>query len=795
MWPFSRGPEQQPKNVQDVPKHALNPFTLENALDENRYAKFSRFLRVLFLAHMAAYPVREEIGIVALNLPRTIDAALSDRDPEAHAKTLLDTYAKEIDAGEPIPVDLATLYLEQEREAAGVSDKDIDAATAKFEEILTSANVLKSAGKPREEVMGFVLKQQGDYDDSSSLMTDLLLQGKGECEARQRFISAMYQRLYPEDVAAGRMRLETFKSWVDKTGVLHAGHVRVAVNQDDRVLVLEGDAVQNDPASEHKTISSAETTQLAVTGYAEKEGLFDINEGSRVKPVSMKDLGLRIIKGEHVLESAKDALHNVVTNNSVTAYPDAATTYGTEGRGTRDVNPHRVAGSWAPSHYDWDKALTLVEFYSELTAADLSKVYRSQAGDFDLRKFDVKDPEVMRVLIDEREKKISKLQAKIPESFTRSSLPFVIRPDQQLPTEPFQKYPGTFSIEKASGIPKFLEEVPVQNLSLYEVSAVPDNIGLVYWTEDAQIDITATGSDDIDPQHHLWKIGDRMQSGEIFISVAPIITGGRVNEKKKPSPPQPSIGTNAFEGVRIRSLYISGVRVDSFGFLVADEKISYSGHMAKGALSHAIATEMTLTFPKNQPVTDAPLYETNTVNTSRASVGTVTVRGTSYGEDAFAHTWAFTLISHVPGPLTPDTLNADNPNFFRKSIERVVLMEAPIDAFQRQVTQLGLWNAAPKPYIGERVGMVIFVPAKDVDHLASTDIGSVPSLEHQVELARSTGCIDPAVPVIILAAEQLDGLVKEYGGYEMIPDEALIKADFLKGRDEEVMRQRQQWTR
>ncbi|MFA4845391.1 MAG: hypothetical protein WC654_02435, partial [Patescibacteria group bacterium] len=431
MWPLRRPPET-PHEPESSPKRGLNVFTKEHARSEWNYGRFSRLLKVLAVAHMAAYPVLDEIGIVASNVPRAVEKAVGGKDSEKQAKELLERYKKEIESGEPVPIDLATFYLEQEREAAGVSQKDADAARKKFEEILAKAMKMKERGAHRAEVLGFVLKQQGAYDDASSLMTDLLVRGKGECEARQRFISSAYQRLYPQDVQAGKMKSETFRSWVDKHGVYHAGHVRVVIDQGARVEVLEGDALQVDPKSEHEKITKTETTRLAVTGYAAKEGLYDLNEDSRVKPVSVEEQAKRVLSGSHALESAKQALHDAVADNSVSAYPDSATTYGVEGVGTRDVDPKPVAGSYTPSHYDWDKAveITLTKPHEELTMKNFEHAYNRQSGYFDLRDFEIKDPAVMRSVV---ELWIDK-RSQPPE---RERHPFYIRPDQSLPVEPF----------------------------------------------------------------------------------------------------------------------------------------------------------------------------------------------------------------------------------------------------------------------------------------------------------------------------------------------------------------------
>ncbi len=758
MWPF-RSPEQsQP----DPSAKGISPFTREHAKSERNAHRFSRFLKVWFVAHMAAYPVREELYVVGGNVPRMVEKALSDRDPEAQAKQMLEQYRSEIESGEPIPVDLLTFYLEQEKESAGVSGEEISVAKGKFEEIIAKAKEIKEKGSSRSEVLGYVLKQQGDYDDSSSLMTDLLVRGKGECEARQRYISAAVQRLYPEDVSAGKMKSETFRPWVDKQGLFHPGHVRVVIDQGERVEVLEGDAVKSDPAKEHVKITKIETTRLAVTGYAAKEGLYDLDEGSRVKPISVTDQVSRAVKGSHKLESAQEALHNALTDNTVAAYPTAATTYGREGVGTRDVDPHPVGDSWAPSRYDWDHAIefTLVKPYPLLTMENFDRVYNPQSGYFEFEKYDIPDPLVMKKIVQMRNEKQRRSGLKAGT--------IMIRSDQKLPIESFGNTPVEFSIRNGSYIPKELESISVSKLSLYDVDTIPKNIASVHWTPDATLFMTVAGEGDIDP-HHALRNFFGLAHGTCSILIDPMKTVKN----------RPSLSSEVFNGANVGSLTVSGLTVPSFGTLHA-EKIIFEGKTEPGQFQSVGADYLSIQFPENQNVLDLPLYLDDGHGFRIANIKTVEVHGVVYGSEAFSHVPLNTLISRVEGPIANDT-------FKNTRIVHVVLMQDPFSSFDiSRVKSTGVVTV--DPYIGKGVGMVVFVPSMnnltEYDAQAMGKDGkSMPgmTLREQVEFLRGWNLIDSHVSIVVLTGEKHAELRDQYGGFDKIPDSAYLKADYLKG--------------
>ncbi len=739
----------------ETPHGDLSPFTSEHARSERNVGRYFGFLRVMALASALAYPAREEIAIAASNVPRAVEKALDGRDSKMEALGTLRRYAKEIDSGEPIPVDLATLYFEQERIAAGVSETDMRRAMARFEEIMKTAAAMRDGGTSRAEVLGYVLKQQGKYDDSSSLLTDLLLRGKGECEARQRFVSAAFQRLYPEDVQAGNMRTETFRSHVDEHGAFHPGHVRVVVDDEasGRVAVLEGDAVRYESPEEHAKITAVETTRLAVTGYAAKEGVYDMDPGSKeaVEP------------GPSLL----DAVRLSVTDNGVSGYPAGATIYSSHGTGTRDVDPGRVAGSWAPSHYDWDKAieLTLTEKRTLLTTKNVLEVYNGPEGYFELDIFDVKDEAAMESLV--------RLREKMLESTTsQSELAFVVRNDQELPIAWFKKT-ASFIVRDGSRIPDALSVIPVSRLELQNVQTVPWDLFMVNFVTDARLEIEFGELPDdlegkiVDPTDALRQIKDKLSVGTINLSAAPT----RSNETY-----YPMLTEGAFDGLKTKYLTISNVYVRSFGAVNAEE-VYYAGPTSPNLFAEVKARVLTMHFLADEAMSDDPfLIFNNEAPIQSVEVGALRINGSAYAAEAFGSIRVPVLLD-----TSGITINADT--YAGARIGQLYLSAEPWTIFTNGGPTKDAWQKASVPHLGEGIGMVAFVVNDDLAayDAAARAAGDRPTVLEQVALAREAGYIGPSVRVVALSLGQLSKLSARCGGVDAIPDGALEFEDHLKG--------------
>ncbi len=328
---------EQPGGPQDSsPKPELFPDVFyERWATKN----FPAFLKAYFVASILAYPVHEEIMERAGNIPRDIRTAIDDNDPEEAAAAVMQAYQKELASGEPIPIDLFTFYLEQEQAAEGISDAERRAAEERFGKIIGYAKDLQEKNDSRDEVLGYVLKQQGLYDPKTSLLSDLLTENRGDCEARERYISAAVQKLYPDDVAGGHMKTEVFGSYTDDAGNQQDGHVRVIIDRGQGVVeVLEGDAVQTEPAAEHASIPATETTQLAVKGFAAKEGIYTFENppAKSAEPQATPNVWSALEKGvEHLL-----------TDNSVTEYPASTAHYPSQNFGLENIDPKPVRNRW-----------------------------------------------------------------------------------------------------------------------------------------------------------------------------------------------------------------------------------------------------------------------------------------------------------------------------------------------------------------------------------------------------------------------------------------------------------------
>lgn len=413
------------------------------------YRKFPDFLKAYFVAHWLAYPVHEELLARMSDIPRDIRTALYDRDPEEVAEATMQEFKEELEKGEPLPIDLLTFYLQQEQDAGGVSEEDRKAAKKRFDEIIGYAQEMQGKGAKRDEVLGFVLKQQGHYNDRSSLLTDLLIRGEGECEARQRYISAAVQKLYPEDVAAGHMKTQVYGGYVDESGRPQNGHVRVIIDEGKgQIDVLEGDAVQHQPASMHKDIPAHETTQLAVKSFAAHEGVYDFGKDKIIEKDELKRLD--------VSEAMEFLASNALKNNSVADYPASEAEYPAGRVVNVDIDPKPVRNRWNASRM-FESAIEL-ELRPERPDLTLDFVkqhpeFYTDGGTIRLDKYKALDPEALKVIINHRDRGY-----------------FKVRLDQELPVELFQGKDASFEAdletEKSDGTRATLQGIEAEGLRL-----------------------------------------------------------------------------------------------------------------------------------------------------------------------------------------------------------------------------------------------------------------------------------------------------------------------------------------
>jgi hypothetical protein len=466
----------------------------KNFFPEDRLERFSRkyyypFLAALGAGWMAAYPWRDEIvekaaEVVASaqELPRLARAAIRDGASEQQVKNFLEKFQAELDTGAPLSLDLFDFYLEQEVQAGGITHEEAERARGEFEQITTFAQGLQAEEKSRNEVLGYVLKQQGAYESGSSFVADLLNEDDGNCEARIKYISAAAQRLYPEDVADGKLKIEVFGSYVNENGERVAGHVRAVLNEDRRVGVLEGGSVKWESADGHVNIPTYEATQMAVKAFAAEEGLYDFKKDKIITQEQQETRALHLDPEEQEQTSGVS-----FTTDSVMRFPPSTARYA-EGRGTRNVDPTKVGDSWARSKDDWSHAVEL-ELRSQLTPETVNLTFRRSRrgrrvhvalepyGDIDLA--------TMRALLDLRDR-----------TFVLGDVPYpqpslYVRGDQRLPKEAFtDESPAELIVTSPLQVEKF-EEIPMKKLKLENVSVIPPGLETLAWTKDAELVIQA----------------------------------------------------------------------------------------------------------------------------------------------------------------------------------------------------------------------------------------------------------------------------------------------------------------
>ena len=99
------------------------------------------------------------------------------------------------------------------------------------------ANLLrmKARGTPREEIYMHLLTQQGGYRRSSSYVSELLVNGSGNCQARAKLMIMLLKDLYGDDID---VRLQLVNLQNSNTGKIEA-HTRAVVKDKFGYYILE----------------------------------------------------------------------------------------------------------------------------------------------------------------------------------------------------------------------------------------------------------------------------------------------------------------------------------------------------------------------------------------------------------------------------------------------------------------------------------------------------------------------------------------------------------------------------
>lgn len=499
-------------------------------LDESRFDqlsnKYYNFLKVLFVAWNVAYLDHEDIIVAVERIPQVINATLNKDEARHTAEGLLHKYQEKLDQGEPLPVNLINLYLEQERLLGGTSPQDIAKARAKFDALVEAAQKQQANHWSEEETLGWILKQQGRYNNANNRLTDLLLTGEGECEARAKYIGSMVQAVFPTYVAKGQLKTEYFRGHTDDHGLQVPGHVRVVLDQTEEgkgIVILDGDAPHHDITAQaiakHENIGMYETTGTVVKGIAVAEGLTNWDKENAPHQQALQKAERRDArKAKKVADNAdvvgrlKQKLHQGLVNNSVGDSHPAATT--TLGDGTaninRDISPKKIAGSYAHSAEDFKNPievrlvhgngptamLTIDNYRSAMTSSgirlDKFKAYGADALDAVLSERKARQEE------DNRESKdtVSAFPAmrNLAAKQNAQYMPVELSAKSGIMTTEFKKYGPIAWKFHGNDLPP-IAGIPTSGIELDEVTQISNDLSQLDWTDEGYLDITIANKD------------------------------------------------------------------------------------------------------------------------------------------------------------------------------------------------------------------------------------------------------------------------------------------------------------
>lgn len=467
---------------------------------ETKFDRFSNkyytFLKVLFLAWNTAYLDHEDITTALERIPQKIEAAMSSGEARKAAEEAKAIYQEKMDKGEPLPVDLISFYLEQEHLTAGVSDETITKARAHFDALMEAAKRQQAMGWSREQTIGWVLKQQGEYDDSQALLSDLLTTGRGQCQARMRFITAAMQVLYPEDVAAGKLKIESFRDHIDENGVLQHGHVRAVFDEGDHVDVLEGDVIhRDDDVEKHRNIGEYEATAMAVKSLAVSQGIdtFAKEESSKEKKIARQQRQnmkhLQDQSPSSVIENLSKGLHDTLANDAIGAYPTGTELYG-DGRDHMNVDPHPVSGNnYALSHEDWPNGVhgefRVFEKKVPMTIHNFQTAFSEQTFYMEngrakipifLDRFSTFDSDAVIALLQERQRRINQVEH-FPATY-----PLVVKSNQKIDPKAFL-HAGAMDWELHGDVLPEIGSILTKSVTVQDAEKIPAGLDKISWSE------------------------------------------------------------------------------------------------------------------------------------------------------------------------------------------------------------------------------------------------------------------------------------------------------------------------
>ncbi len=225
--------------------------------------------------------------------------------------------------------DLTQMYFGSESLIEGVSEEEQKEATEIYQGIIDKANELKNSGASSDEVLGYILKQQGVYDEDQPLLSDLMRDHRGNCEARLKYITSAVEDLYPDTVNNGELGVQLFAPNVDAHGDIREPHVRAILTQNGNRFVLEGDAMFPEEPEMHNA-PVYEVRWLTAMAFLTSRQAMDYTQ-----------VGLR---PQTFIEKNSDKRPTLFTY-----LPSSPISYPGNAAGRDEINPQPVNGSWAGS--------------------------------------------------------------------------------------------------------------------------------------------------------------------------------------------------------------------------------------------------------------------------------------------------------------------------------------------------------------------------------------------------------------------------------------------------------------
>jgi hypothetical protein len=786
----------------------------ESILHENRLERFSkryhRFLKVLFVAWNVAYLDHEDLLLAAERMPQIISAKMSEDEAKKTAEGLLEKYQEKMDKGESLPVDLATLYLEQERQLGGVSEADTAKARAHFDALVEAAKRQQAGGWSEPETLGWILKQQGDYNDGYNQLTDLLNSGVGECEARAKFIAAMVQAVFPEYVKNSQMKVEIFRGKVNESGVIQPGHVRVIIDltaEGKGVIVLEGDAPHHEmnptDIAKHQEIGGREVTAMAVKSFAVKTGLTtwgveDEPNKKLIKKATREDLK-KVAELKDPIGQVSSLLHSALVDNSTSSYPEGIATYG-DGRETMNIDPHPIGKSYALSRENFGNTieLRLVHNKPKLTLDNLDQAYTS--GIIDLERFDTFDEQALDVLLTQRQEqmRVSTLanlatngstpqMKRVTERINARYQPIAINSKQGIHRSIFREHGPIAWVLHGDQLPSIFD-IPTSSMQIKGITEIPAEIAGIAWTKDSYLDlqlaIVDLDNNDIEGGMALTRA---LQKGLTHIS----IEGG-------------GIGDQFINGVdfrwmnKMQSLNLKNVSTGSLAGLEVDQ-LSWSRNMGfqAGALANARAHDTVLRFngngadkpsknPKDALEFDGGIFSSNGEGT-----------GQQMGDYFITDTLALQVAKNQR--VTIEAAAFSNMHFDVLSLSSdILLREDALVGARIDTLVINIGQTAPADMIKPELRAINTKPLENIRRVViirksntlldkgdQALLKSTPPLTNEEltafrkdldaeQLGLFNARLNAKAPIFVVVDQVYQSLIEKYGSQQAIPDTALL---------------------